>query len=239
MASACRCRIAIRNKSTSGRPRRSGQMAALLHGDTFFLDNFALRQFDDPLYGGTKVKADKVDFVRAVHDHFKQSGSTLTDGYAPFCKHIFVPNFVGAKLGALRITDANRHLLRSGYTRRRPEELPVLSRWFRAADVEVPEAKFLDIILYSREQLLKEYAAMPTAKGEAQELPDVPWGIISVKAQDEAHETPMQPITMMRNALGREEGGSGVALDKQAYNKAAAWWEDHATIVEGDTPNGE
>ena len=29
----------------------------------------------------------------------------------------------------------------------------------------------------------------------------VPWGIISVKAQDEDFETPMQPITIMRNSL--------------------------------------
>ena len=29
----------------------------------------------------------------------------------------------------------------------------------------------------------------------------------------------MQPITMLRNALGREEGGSGVPLNKDAYNK--------------------
>lgn len=50
------------------------------------------------------------------------------DGYAPFCKHIFVHNFVGARLGAMQITDANRHLLQCGYSRRRPEELPVLAR---------------------------------------------------------------------------------------------------------------
>ena len=31
----------------------------------------------------------------------------------------------------------------------------------------------------------------------------VPWGIISVKAQDEDYETPMQPITIMRNSLVR------------------------------------
>jgi hypothetical protein len=35
----------------------------------------------------------------------------------------------GATVGALPITDANRHLLQSGYTRRRPEELAVLTRW--------------------------------------------------------------------------------------------------------------
>ena len=50
------------------------------------------------------------------------------DGYAPFCKHILVRNFVGARLGAMQITDANRHLLQCGYSRRRPEELPVLAR---------------------------------------------------------------------------------------------------------------
>ena len=50
------------------------------------------------------------------------------DGYAPFCKHVFVRNFVGAKLGALQISDDNKHLLQCGYSRRRPEELPVLTR---------------------------------------------------------------------------------------------------------------
>ena len=55
-------------------------------------------------------------------------GAQLVDGYAPFCKHVFVRNFVGAKLGALKITDENKHLLQCGYSRRRPEELPVLAR---------------------------------------------------------------------------------------------------------------
>jgi hypothetical protein len=64
-------------------------------------------------------------------------------------------------------------------------------RWFSAADVEVPEAKFLDVILYSREQLVQEYEAMP-GKGDPAALPPAPWGIISIKAQDEDFETPMQ-----------------------------------------------
>jgi hypothetical protein len=58
-------------------------------------------------------------------------------------------------------------------------------RWFPEAAVQpVPEAKHLDLILYSREQLLKEYAAMPSKAaggGEVdpeQLLPNVPWGII-------------------------------------------------------------
>lgn len=35
----------------------------------------------------------------------------------------------------------------------------------------------------TREQLVKEYDAMPTKAGAGEELPASPWGIISVKAQ--------------------------------------------------------
>lgn len=88
----------------------AAQLDKLLHGDVFFLDAFALRQWDDPAYGGTRIAYDKAAFVARVHELFKESGGALADGYAPFCKHVFVPNFVGAKVGALEITDANRHL---------------------------------------------------------------------------------------------------------------------------------
>ena len=53
----------------------------------------------------------------------------------------------------------------------------------------------------------------------------------SIKAQDEDYETPMQPITMLRNALGKEEGGSGVPLDRDKYNASVAYWSEHAVVV--------
>lgn len=58
-------------------------------------------------------------------------------------------------------------------------------------------------------------------------------------AQDEAYETPMQPITMLRNALGKEEGGSGVPLDRAQYEASVAYWDGHAPVVEAEKPNGE
>ena len=96
---------------------------------TFFLDEFAHKQFNDvdPCYSGTRVHFDPADFVARIQQ-YHQDGRELVTGYAPFCKHIFVPNFTDAKLGSLPITKENKHLLRSGYSRRRPEELPVLSR---------------------------------------------------------------------------------------------------------------
>lgn len=171
---------------------------------------------------------------------------TLVDGYAPFCKHLFVPNFARVKLPVLEITPQNEHLLRTEYRARRPEELPVLQRFFpresfSSDESGIPEAKMLDLILYSREQINKENEALPsedrstteddnTEKEMEKMLQSVPWGLISVKAQNEDHETPMLPITMMRNALGRDEGGSGVPLDRVKYNAAVEYWARHAVI---------
>jgi hypothetical protein len=100
---------------------------ALPSGDIFFLDNFAIRQWDDPFYAGTRVKYDKTDFVTKVHEYHRD-GAQLVDGYAPFCKHVFVPNFIGAKVGSVPITVENQKLVRTAYESRRPEELAVLSR---------------------------------------------------------------------------------------------------------------
>jgi len=44
----------------------------------------------------------------------------------------------------------------------------------------------------------------------------------------EPEETPMAPITMMRNALGVAEGGSGVPLDREAYRRSVEFWRSHA-----------
>lgn len=43
-------------------------------------------------------------------------------------------------------------------------------------------------------------------------------------------EIVMDPITMMRNALGKEEGGSGVKLDREAYKQSVEFWSKHALI---------
>lgn len=44
----------------------------------------------------------------------------------------------------------------------------------------------------------------------------------------EPAEIPMAPITMLRNALGVAEGGSGVPLDRAAYLRAVEYWNTHA-----------
>jgi hypothetical protein len=40
----------------------------------------------------------------------------------------------------------------------------------------------------------------------------------------------MQPITMMRNALGRDQGGSGVPLEIEKYKESVAFWSKFVSI---------
>src|SRR3546814_6280107 len=69
----------------------------------------------------------------------------------------------------------------------------------------------------SAEQLAKEGSPIDGA-----------WGIVGCLYTAEPEEIPMAPITMMRNALGVEEGGSGVPLDRDAYRRSVEFWERNA-----------
>ena len=139
----------------------------------------------------------------------------VLDGYAPFCKLHVHRNWTSTRCLAVPITAGNRQLLRSDYEARTRDELPVLVRWFE--DIEPPVAGYLIPILYSREQLAKEGTAIAAD-----------WGVVGCMYTAEPVETPMAPITMMRNALGVEEGGSGVPLDRAAYQRSVEFWRAHA-----------
>jgi len=151
-------------------------------------------------------------FVQRLND---EPPLRVIDGYAPFCKLHVHRNWTTTRGSVVAITNDNRHRLRSAYEARMKEELPVLVRWFEG--IEPPVANFLVPILYDREQLAKEGTAI-----------DADWGIVGCLYTMTPEETPMTPITMLRNALGVEEGGSGVPIDREAYARAVAFWERHA-----------
>ncbi|MFC4727644.1 DUF3228 family protein [Coralloluteibacterium thermophilus] len=152
------------------------------------------------------------DFERRLN---AEAPERVLPGYAPFCRLHVHRNWTSTRCLTVPITDDNRHLLRSAYEARSREELPVLVRWFEG--VEPPVARWLVAILYSREQLAKEGAPI-----------EADWGIVGCLYTLEPEEIPMAPITMMRNALGVEEGGSGVPLDRDAYLRSVAFWERNA-----------
>ena len=190
------------------------------------LDDFAVRQFNNPDYTGTQVHYDLAKFETQINQYFASGKYPLVDGYAPFCKHVFVPNFAGVKCGYAKISSENEKLIKSGYEARKEGELAVLVQWIDQNELPPPDATHLDIILYSRDQITKENIAMGSTPPDSR----APWGIISVKGQLCDYELPMQPITMMRNALGKEEGGSGVPLEKSKYQESLDFWTKHVAI---------
>jgi hypothetical protein len=151
-------------------------------------------------------------FERHLNEH---PPLDVLEGYAPFCKLHVHRNWTSTRCLTVPITDGNRRLLRSAYEARSREELPVLVRWFEGA--EPPVADYLLVILYDREQLVKEGTAIAAD-----------WGVVGCMYTATPEEIPMAPITMMRNALGVAEGGSGVPLDREAYRRSVAYWEAHA-----------
>jgi len=153
-------------------------------------------------------------------EEFQASRSAYTplydlDGYAPSGRLHVHANWTSTRCLTVPISDANKHLLRSGYEARNREELPVLVRWFEG--VEAPIANYLIVILYSQEQLAAEGSPI-----------DAEWGVVGCLYTETPAEIPMAPITMMRNALGVQEGGSGVTLDRAAYQRSVEYWNTHA-----------
>jgi len=184
-----------------------------------FVCDFAKRHFN-PGFGGTKI-------LDCSPEQFESALNALTpvseaNGYAPFCKHLFLENFTDALDGVAEVTPENEHLLRTGYEARRPEELPVLVRWFDAKDVTAGKASFLDVVLYTRAHLVEK---------EGMQIPEgVEWVVISINSAPTPEEAPMNPMTILRNALPLAEGGSGVPLDRDAYMGAVGYWSKWAAV---------
>jgi len=184
------------------------------------LSEFAISRHFDPMMGGTKI----LDLIPDQVESLINSLTPVADaeGYAPFCRHLFFENFSEALDGVAEITPENEGLLKSGYEARTPKELPVLCRWFSRKDVPVGKANFLDVIVYSREHCIDI---------EKMEVPEgVEWVVVSINSCPTPVESPMPPATMVRNALGPEEGGSGVPLNRDSYLASVAYWSQWAIV---------
>ena len=112
--------------SATARLRLARLLAMSATPRLFTLDEFVMKQFDGSTYMGTRIAWDKADFETRVNEAHASGAAPLVDGYAPFCKHLFLPNFTPATMPYLRIMPENEPLLRSGYEARTEQELPVL-----------------------------------------------------------------------------------------------------------------
>jgi len=177
------------------------------------ITNFARRRLFEAAARGTRIVGTTADEFESELN--RREPEAVHDGYAPFCTLHIHRNWTETPCGVIEITTANESRLHSGYEARTPDELPVLARWFEG--ITPPRAEWLIAILYSREQMQREG-----------EVIDADWGVVGCLATATPEEIPMAPITMMRNALGVDEGGSGVMLDPETYRKSVEYWNTHA-----------
>lgn len=203
------------------------------------ITDFAKRHFDSK-FGGTKI----LDYTPEEFERIlslsisalnllpinEYSTERILPGYADFCKLVVLNNFTNARTGTLPITLENYQYIRSSYSARREGELPVLSRILNLP-IDIPVAKYLVLVLYSKEQLEKEYYANIENQEKLEKFVfDGDFGIVAILGQMSNEEEIMSPITMMRNSLPIEYGGSGVPIDKEAYAKSVEFWSKNVLV---------
>lgn len=197
------------------------------------LTNFAKRHFNKTFVGTKILDMTPQEFTETVSR--KAIFSKSIEGYADFCKLVFIKNdFTDTKTGTMKLGLNNLQYLRSGYSSRRKEELETLSRWLEIPREFIPRAEYICVVLYSREQLLKEHETMPLEEFELSDKCE--WGIVSIMGQMYNEEEPMTPQTFLRNYMPIEFGGSGMIypVDKEDFNKdykrSIDFWKNNASL---------
>jgi hypothetical protein len=194
-------------------------------------DPFVSRQFS-PGFSGTKVDLEiKEELLGAINDTYINGDSKqLLNSEWEFCKYLVIKNDFDVKCAVREITLDIYPYIRTDYVQRTPDELPVLTRFAQLPPgFKGQKANYIVLVLYSREQLQKEFK--PKEEGQEFYFDDnVEWGIVSIMGTMEPQADPLVPITIMRNALGIEEGGNGETLNRKVYNESVEFWTKYILV---------
>ena len=199
-------------------------------------DPFVTRQFSNS-FSGTKIPLNiKDDVLMNANGAFDYLNKYSTEDYLlldsewDFCKYLVIPNYFDIKCAVREITLDVYPYIRTDYSQRTPDELAVLTRFVQLPPgFKLPSANHIVFVLYSKEQLEKEFK--PKEEGQEFYFDDnVEWGIVSINGTVLPYPDPLVPITIMRNALGINEGGNGEKLNREVYNESVEFWSKHILI---------
>ena len=154
-------------------------------------------------------------------NYLYEKSFSIENGYADFCKLLFIPNNTEAKPFYIKREPFVYPYIRTEYNARTKDELPVLIEYAKIP-WEVEKAKYLMVILYNKEQLEKEANSKIDKNFE--------YGVVGIRPVNEMIEPPLPPITIMRNSLGVEYGGSGVKIDEKEYLKSVQFWSKNVMV---------
>jgi len=191
---------------------------------TVELLDFAKRHFGgDGFFSGTKLTVTEQEFMVAAQEAIMYS--KLANGNAPFVKHLWIINFSNTKCAYVERKEGMD--IKTGYITRKeaddknPKEIPFKSEWVEGVDA--PNAKWFDVILYTKEQLAKEGIEI-----------EADYGIVSINTEMEyGVSSPIATNTQLRNAIGIEFGGNGTPLDREAYLEAVEFERKYIQVGKG------
>lgn len=182
------------------------------------LPAFALSHFDATKHPPAIPGITPEQFELEINERLPE---TVAPGYAPFCRLMWFENWTKAKTGIVAISGDISHFIMTEYEARRETELPVLMRYFPGSMLNL-RANYLCVIVYDKEQMAKEGSPI-----------DGDFAVVNILRTMTMEEPPLPPITMMRNALGVAEGGSGVPLDRKKYMESVDFWTRHVAVKPG------
>ncbi len=209
-------------------------------------DPFVMRQFRQDFAGTNLSKVVPAKLLDTINNMYgvtvgKKPGPDrdrphLMKSDWDFCKYLIFPNVEkDIKTQVLQLDLPIYPYIRTAYSSRTPDELPVLSRWAELPPgFSLPTANYVVCVLYSREQLALEYEKKQyTGEGDKPKFymsEAADYGIVAIMGTVNPEADPMIPVTMMRNALGMEEGGNSAKLNRDLYMKSAKFWDEHVMV---------
>lgn len=189
---------------------------------------FVKRQFNNN-FSGTSIEEKYIDdIIKDLNAEYEKC--TYASDVGDFCIYVSVPNKYNIYSPVADIKTIKKRWINTQYVSRVETELKVLTRtaevpfWYKQS-----KSKYLVAVLYSKEQLLKEYNSAPKLY-QFELSDDCEYGIVALLSSENFVPDPMTPITMMRNALGVKEGGNGVKLNRTLYNNSVDFWDNHILI---------
>lgn len=155
------------------------------------------------------------DLERLAHEHFQNNepGTGSTDGDVLL---VNVPA-AGFRTNIAQITPENVSEVELISSTRVEGESAVPQRVI-FSNHELPEAKFVKLVLYRADVLHQDSGRSTNAE----------WEIVSINAQPD-EDTPMHPQTMLRNAC-QNVGGTYREYTREEWARAETYWADHVFL---------
>jgi len=183
---------------------------------TFAIHSLVTRQTPDSDFSHFEGSVDEL--IELVRENFDQAKPGYRDGV------LVVPVPPQHFYSAVTVLEAGDKLVGEYKSRQEGETPRIEMRVERPDWLGKPEAKSVDIILYSHDTLAEDDDAET----------DADWEIIAINAfPDEETDAPINPITLMHNHFG-SDGGTKTNMSPEefeaALEKSFKYWTNKAMI---------